>query len=237
MSNISDTAHNLNAQGSSRTYKYLLLWLQWVSASIVASLVGLIAGTILFAGAVALILTLRVQSEITWFLQPMIFGGFIGLSLSTAQKLIIQQHLSLPKRFIQLSTMGALIALLLNSINDILASPLPLPFLAGIGGAIFGFSQWLVLHRVLRHSGWWVLANSVAWGAGGTLMYALLVPWTYTGGSDPLPGYDIFLDICGLPLVCIVTAAAITGFVLVWLLRASLQPHTPSPPPHSTSPR
>lgn len=228
MSNMSGTTQHIARQRPTSLYSYLLLWVQWVSASVVAGFAGLIAGFILFAGVVTLMLVLNLPDTVTRPVQIMssslVIGGLIGLSLVGAQKLLIERYVQLPRGFIRSSTIGALLGLLLNRFNEIGLHLVAPPIVAAAGGAIFGFSQWLVLRRSLRQAGWWVPANMLAWGSGGTLMYSLVEAWTYRGGSDPFPGDGIFLDTFGLPMVCLVTASAITGIALVWLLRTSSRP-------------
>jgi len=73
------------------------------------------------------------------------------------------------------------------------------------GGAAVGALQSLVLRRRARGAGWWVLASSVGWAASwGVLRIGI---WSVVGwlGSGAVAG-------------------AITGSVLVWLLRQPLAP-------------
>ena len=89
--------------------------------------------------------------------------------------------------------------------------------LAGMGlfGTVLGALQWLVLRRRIARAGWWVLAGGVGWimgapvGAvlGGGLSAAL--GWAGSGSSDWA------LTWAGVGAVY----GAITGRVLVWLLR------------------
>ena len=74
---------------------------------------------------------------------------------------------------------------------------------AGLLGTVLGVLQWLVLRRQVARAGWWVLASTVGWVVGG--LVAGLVGATV--------GVD--LSWAGLGAVY----GAITGPVLVWLLR------------------
>ncbi len=75
--------------------------------------------------------------------------------------------------------------------------------LLGLYGTVLGVLQWLVLRRQVARAGWWVLASTVGWVVGG--LVAGLVGATV--------GVD--LSWAGLGAVY----GAITGPVLVWLLR------------------
>ena len=61
-------------------------------------------------------------------------------------------------------------------------------------GTLAGAVQWVVLRREVRRAGWWVLASTVGW--------LVAVPWGPVAGP---PGWAVF--------------SAVTGTVLVWLLR------------------
>lgn len=68
-------------------------------------------------------------------------------------------------------------------------------------GAVLGVLQWLVLRRWVARAGWWVLASGVGWVAAGLLS-----------------GIDAEGGIVGRTLIGVVYGA-ITGVVLLWLLR------------------
>lgn len=65
---------------------------------------------------------------------------------------------------------------------------------AGLYGTLAGVLQWLVLRRRVARAGWWVLANTVGW--------VVAIPMGDIMGP---PGWAVY--------------GAITGTVLVWLLR------------------
>ena len=68
--------------------------------------------------------------------------------------------------------------------------------IAGVAlyGTVAGLMQWLVLRRQVARAGWWVLACTLGW--------VVAVPVGDLGGP---PGWAVY--------------GAITGAVLVWLLR------------------
>ena len=69
-------------------------------------------------------------------------------------------------------------------------------------GAAVGGAQWLVLRRHVAGPGWWVLACGVGWVASGFA----------AGVTDTAAGWAVLGAVYG----------AITGCVLVWLLRRRL---------------
>ena len=72
---------------------------------------------------------------------------------------------------------------------------------AALYGAVLGVLQWLVLRRQVAMSGWWVLASTVGWVVGDPVCSSLI-------GFGTL-SWVVFGAVYG----------AITGLVLVWLLR------------------
>jgi hypothetical protein len=91
------------------------------------------------------------------------------------------------------------------------------PAMAGILlGSIFGTAtgllQWLILRRNAPRAGWWLLANLL-----GSLVGAIALPISTTVGESGNWG----LAIITFGLVFGAGNGAITGGVLVWLLRQS----------------
>ncbi len=79
-------------------------------------------------------------------------------------------------------------------------------------GASAGIAQWLVLQWRVSRAGWWVLASIVGLAVGFAVPEAVAVAVEEVGLAVGLSGYG-----------------AITGGVLVWLLRRSVTSE-PSPP-------
>ena len=81
---------------------------------------------------------------------------------------------------------------------------------AAAGGIAAGVLQWLVLRQQVARAGWWVLASTVGWpvsiGVGGIGVQAVRAVTDVT-----LPAVTAAL----IPAIY----GAITGSVLVWLLR------------------
>lgn len=81
-------------------------------------------------------------------------------------------------------------------------------------GAVFGWAQQRVLRRYLAGSGRWVVANSLAWGAG--------LWWVYLGASWESGGEPLWqLVVSGIVsgLLMGLTVGAVIGWFLLKMLR------------------
>ena len=85
------------------------------------------------------------------------------------------------------------------------------------GGTVLGVLQWLVLRRQVARAGWWVLASSVGWVMGGLA----------SGITNTTAGWAVLGIVYG----------AITGIVLVWLLRREVHGTAPLWSPRSAGGR
>jgi hypothetical protein len=81
-----------------------------------------------------------------------------------------------------------------------------------VAGAVAGTLQWLVLRRWVSCAGWWVFASSVSW-LGAAWVFGYLT--SEAGGVT-----DVHFLIGGAASGTL--SGAITGAVLVWLLRRPL---------------
>lgn len=88
--------------------------------------------------------------------------------------------------------------------------------MAGVFGAASGVLQWLILRPKLPQAGWWLPANLL-----GSLVGAIAVP--ITGVILAAGHWEIGLLIFGLLFGT--GYGAITGAVLIWLLRQSPSDH------------
>lgn len=79
-----------------------------------------------------------------------------------------------------------------------------------LAGAIFGTMQWLILRRQASQAAWWVLANA------GSLTVIYLSKVTTTRLVHGTIGFILGLTVGSF------LAAALTGILLVWLLRQSV---------------
>jgi hypothetical protein len=82
--------------------------------------------------------------------------------------------------------------------------------LVALCGAVTGTLQWLVLRRKVAQAGWWILATTVSWGLCRLFMET--DPW----GSGIMAA--MLSHVTAVALL-----GALTGGVLVWLLRHQTQ--------------
>lgn len=78
-----------------------------------------------------------------------------------------------------------------------------------------GFAQWLELRRHLPRAGWWVPGSAAAWCVGLVVFLGVSTPLWQPGQS---PRLVVLIGILAGILMA-VSMAAVTGFVLVRLLR------------------
>lgn len=88
-----------------------------------------------------------------------------------------------------------------------------------VGGAMFGFPQWLVLRYYVHKAGWWVLASAVPWGV--CVPVAWVSPALMFGVGDVGTGLLVIV-LGGVSLL--ILPGVTTGIALVWLLRTPLSP-------------
>jgi hypothetical protein len=176
-------------------------WFQWV----LASTIGVV---VLFAliFAVAMLVGAIVGGEAE---DKVPFVPFVGLSFGIMQWLILRRYMPRAGWWVLVSTLGwilgfGVLALAGKFAENLVPSAIQpevsalVFFLAA--GVSLGILQWLVLRRHMLQAGWWVLANVVGWGILGLIIGKSL---------------DRFTDLAAMAAV----PPAITGAVLVWLLR------------------
>ncbi len=119
----------------------------------------------------------------------------LGASIGGMQWLVLRHRVSWGGWWVVANIAGWTVGALVN---------LPFGLAVGwvVGLFIAGVMQWLVLRRHVSRAIWWLLGSFVAWAAGVGVSLAL--PWC----TGPCSG-AVFGIVVG----------AITGVVLVWLLR------------------
>jgi len=206
------------------------IWRRWVVANAVGEAIGL---------GCTLLLTIFLAATATNVLGPIgfaalaVLGGTVieGLIVGTTQWLVLQDPL--PKlswrRWALATAVGACIAWALGVLPgtmmpvDAGASPASMSGLAIDGlafvmglvlGPILSVPQWLVLRLYLHRTGWWMLANALAWACGMVVIFL---------GTNLIPPVGITPAIAVLLVVYLVSAGAVVGaihgLVLIWLLR------------------
>jgi hypothetical protein len=196
------------------------LWLWWVLASVAGAIVG--AALAMVAGQ-ALSWDRIWQAGLPQFIAESLNGGLyhaiLGGVVGGAQLLVLRRHLRGMAWWLPATIVGTLL-------GGAASSPLVWPaigFLSeqigpidpraqftiviAVGLLTTGVAQWLVLQRRFREAGWWVLASALGGVIGGVfgavsfLDASQFVDWTVAWAAGWAGG------------------AAVTGVVLVWLVR------------------
>ncbi len=117
-----------------------------------------------------------------------------AILVGVLQWLVLRRYLRGSVRWIPASLGAAGVGALVMFGVGAMDADLGLLIGAGLFGTLLGVTQWLVLRGQVASAGWWVLASTVGW--------IVAFPLGDLGGP---PGWSVY--------------GAITGTVLVWLLR------------------
>jgi hypothetical protein len=207
------------------------LWARWVGANAVAELVGL--GTAAVVAAVVVTRDDPTRAAVLLAALALVAaGGVEGVAVGVAQGRVLRRALP-PLRlrsWVAATLAGTLVAwtlgMLPSTVMATTAGPAEPPFsdavqlvlaaaLGVVAGVVLGVPQWLVLRRHVARAGWWIPANSLAWGAGMPMVFAV------AGG---LPEGSAPAVIVGIVVATLLTTGAVVGAVhgavLMRLLRA-----------------
>jgi hypothetical protein len=202
-------------------------WFRWVLVNTLGLVVGLMVG---FVGLLV---------------HGVLFGAVVGTVMGIMQWLVLREHISRAGSWAAACTVGGAVggfayeAFARVSLAEVTLARAFGGVVLGalVGGLVAGAIQWLVLRQQVYRAGWWVLASTVggavAFAVGGAVGGALawLVGWigvellsqAIPGGmSAAEDGIRHLGKIMGVPVVLAVgvaLAGAITGPVLIWLLR------------------
>lgn len=168
------------------------IWLQWVLANAVAGAVALSAtGAMIRPGSLAAAVVVAV------------FGAVIGITLGTAQWLVLRRQIPQAYLWVLASIAGgAVLATSGFAIGGAVGGPLG----GAVIGAALGIMQWLVLRRQASRAYLYLPANIV--GFALALSVGEAVGFTVGGAAGWLVGGIMFGIVAG----------SITGAALVWLL-------------------
>lgn len=117
-----------------------------------------------------------------------------GIVVGVLQWLVLRRYVPESMRWALASTGAVALVALVVWVVDRFDTDLALVVGAGSYGTLAGVLQWPILRRHVARAGWWVLASTVGWIAAIPL-----------GGLGGPPGWAVY--------------GAVTGTVLVWLLR------------------
>lgn len=178
-------------------------WIWWTALTIIGGLAANYIADMLGLGI------LGGQTD-TGILLSMLGSGVFALLVSAAQWILLRHLFSKTVWWVVAGTLGRAFGMLIGSIAIVMISHqfnLQAGFWASgiyltVRGAVLGASQWLILKQWRIKAGWWVLANAIGWVLGPALLDSFTI-------SAPLVGDLISLAIAG----------AITGVVMVWILR------------------
>ena len=121
----------------------------------------------------------------------------LGVTIGTAQWFILRRHVARAGWWVLASTViWSVVPVIIWAVVPVISGAVGMAAVRGaLLGALIGTAQWLILQWQIPRAGWWVLAN--------TLFFAVF----FAGG--------------GFGLLTMVGYGAITGGVLLWLLRQS----------------
>ena len=195
-------------------------------AMTISQLLGL--GIVIGAGAIASTLTEPVAIGLLHLV-----GALVGTVIGVAQWLVLRPYIRHPNRWIIVTIVGAMVGWMVGVKASVF-----LALVTGLGtrglslsiffegvlllgawvGLMLGFAQWFVLQANLPGAGWWIPANIVAWALGLAVAFLGI-------GMAKQAGWDA-IALAGTGFAGILSGAvvgAITGAVLVWLMRSHLR--------------
>ena len=182
--------------------------LRWVLATSVGWVVGFAACE-----------TLRAIAE--FLAHPPTDGAVIGIFIGIAQWLILKGRIHRAGWWILATIIGFGLG---KAVGDAVAQAVTGALGFGLDGAVIGSSlgvaQWLVLRRHVAQASWWMLASSVAWAVGWSVIRII----DETAGG---PGGMAYV----IGATGAAAAGAITGATLIWLLRRRSASGAPSRAP------
>jgi len=213
------------------------LWLRWVAANAAGEMLGLGAT---FAVGVFAMSRLENQHSagivLLSFLIAVASGAIEATLVGLAQWWAMRPwFLTITRRAWWLATLvGALVAYVLGYLPSTLMSlgeqasqaPTAEPpqwvmlLLAGglgvVAGAVLSFAQWLAMRNTVKHAGWWIPANMLAWLVGMPIIF-----WGIDAAQKGQPPVQAILLSAGVLFLTGAVVGAIHGAFLVrWSSRS-----------------
>ena len=179
-------------------------WLWWVLASSVGLAVSVVGVLFVFAALVIGAGEAFEPSVVFGYVLLAVGGAVMGASVGIAQWLVLRRQVSWAGRWVLASTVGM-------AVGQVLSGAVSVGEGYVMFGASVGIAQWLVLRRRVSQAGWWVLASTMCFAV------FLAVAFDLSGALD----IDTALlgAVIGALLAILFDYGAITGGVMVWLLR------------------
>jgi hypothetical protein len=200
------------------------LWKRWVGANAAAETIGLGGSALALVGLIALVDEESPGGIVVMALAAILFGTLLeGVVVGLFQWRVLREPLPALSRhrWLIATAVGACAAWTLGMLPSTLLSlalepasvapplaepPAALVYLlaAGLGlvlGPVLGVPQWLALRRYVRHAGWWVPANMLAWMLGMVIIF--------------LGATNIQQDSSSISVVFIIAASVLTAGAVV----------------------
>jgi len=186
-------------------------WLQWVLASIVGWVLGVIVSLLAMGRAM-----------------PVVGATLVGAGIGIMQWLILRRRFRRAGWWVLASAMGWAVGwvagqnliepvvMFLSKYEEALGgrSVVTLSVLGVMVGGTVGTMQWLVLRRWVYRAGWWILANTAGLAAGFVASAVVASTLHLSGVLATVTTVMGGIILGALP-------GAITGMTLVWLSRQS----------------
>ena len=195
------------------------LWTQWLIVTAGGGFIGWILGVV-----VGFVVAVIVTKPFEFVVMALIAGALTGCAIALGQGFVFQPYLAAPAfaqfrpQWIIATTIGGSIAL--SFFVAPLNYGLPHYLVMGIAALLLAAIQWAVLRRYVRGALWWIPASVAAWVIGAGVVVGVV--GLFPPGTEPdlsaAFGYIICVSIMSVEL-CIAIWGALTGGVIVWLLR------------------
>ena len=198
------------------------LWVWWVVAGTIGWVVyGAVFFPVLFVRSMLTNIIVEVDGVAAVF-GVTVVGAVVGLGGGTVvgvlQWLVLQRRLERTGRWIVASTVGGsvagallMVAVAIANVDWIVDEAVLIGGAWFVGGVVAAILQWLVLRRQIARADWWIVTSTIGWAIG--------VAVVLLGGISVGVG-EVVLAVGWA--VGGVVGSAITGAVLVWLLRQRL---------------
>jgi hypothetical protein len=194
-------------------------WLKWTLISAIGFALSFVVGTLLSMLWGALLTVLGASPNVGAVFGGLLLGIGVGAVIGLLQWLVLHRYASRSGWWIAASAVGTGLGFAVALIVSGAASGWLIGGLVGglVGGALTGYLQWRVLRERLPESNaaTWIGASAVAWGLAMALI-GLAMDSVARGAATMSPGI-LFVAILGL--IGAAVAGAVTGAVLMWLLR------------------